>query len=326
MEKIRLDLFKLIDENDKGQGVIKALNTQKLKKKLKILIEDIKEEKKQKIKDVAELLNLSYLDFYNKLFRRNCSLPLLKELIKLWGKVTRKSSREIREKKIEIQEEIKILTYGAGNTYKSVKVVHFLSENLCKIVGALIADGHLTKLIKPSGSPSYVITIDDKYEDNLSRFCSWIREEFGVRLKPKYCSKNNYWRIDFGNKIIYRYLEKLFEVPVGKKYEKLKVPPIIKKSSLNFKVSFLNSLFLFDGGIGKSVYFNFSTKSLTLLKDIEKLLKEIGINPDLVKETLDSSNVFEVRIWKRKKLKKFIEIFQSNENAQKWKYLNSLIH
>jgi intein/homing endonuclease len=84
-------------------------------------------------------------------------------------------------------------------------------------------------------------------------------------LIPKYYQKNNYWRVDFGNKIIYRYMEKIFEIPVGKKHEKVKIPKVIEQSSLKFKKAFLQGLFIFDGGLGKS-YFNFCTKgSVNLL-------------------------------------------------------------
>jgi len=326
MKKVRLDLFKLHDENDKGQGTIKAVNNTKLKSFLKKIIKDIQKKEDLSVKDIAEKMGLSYLNFYNKLFRKKSELQLIKKLTELWGDITKSSTKEINRKLTEIQDIIEELTYGAGNTHKIVKAPKFLTKNLCKTVGAVIADGHLTKHIKKSGSPSYLISVDDESKDNLDRFCKWMKEEFETKIRPKYSRKNNYWRVDFGNKIIYRYLNKLFEIPIGKKHEIVKTPNLIKFADLSMKISFLNGLFLFDGGIGlKSIYFNYSTKSITLLKEVKETLMELDIEPDYVsKDIIPSTKVAELRIWSKEKLKKLTKIFSEVEHAQKWIKLESI--
>jgi hypothetical protein len=327
MKKIRLDLFKLHDENDKGQGIIKAVNNTKLKSFLKKIMKDIQKKENLSVKDIAKKMDLSYLNFYNKLFRKKAELQLIKKLIKIWGDLMKSSTKEIDRKQIEIQDAIEELTYGAGNTHKIVKAPKFLTKNLCKIAGAIIADGHLIKHIKKSGSPSYLISIDDEFKDNLDRFCEWMKEEFGTIMQPKYSRKNNYWRVDFGNKIIYRYLNKLLEVPIGKKHEIVKTPSLIKFADLSLKISFLNGLFLFDGGIGsKSIYFNYSTKSITLLKEVKETLMELNIEPDYIsKDIIPSTKVAELRIWSKEKLKKLTKIFSKVEHAQKWIKLESTV-
>jgi ribosomal protein L18E len=324
-KKVRLDLFKLHDENDKGCGRIKVINNIQLKIFIKKLIKEIQKSSQSTIKDIAKELGLSYLSFYNKLFRKNCELILLKRLIEFWKNITKKSRKEVNRRIIRLQNCIKELTYGAGNTYKKVTAPKILTKNLCRIAGSVIADGHLTKYIKKSGSPSYVITVDDESKHNLFQFCSWIKEEFGTQIRPKYNRKNNYWRVDFGNKIIYRYLNKLFEIPVGKKHAIVKIPSLIKSSNLSMKISFLNGLFMFDGGIGsKTIYFNYSTKSIILLKEVEKILTELNILPDYVSNgIIPSTGVAELRIWSRNKLKNLIKIFSKegeyNEKMDKIK-------
>jgi hypothetical protein len=328
MKEVRIDLFKLQDENDKGQGIIKAINNPKLKFFLKKVIKKIREKEGLTIKDIAKRMGFSYLDFYNKLFRKQSELGLIQKLIELWGEIMKSSREEIDRKYAEIQDTIEELTYGAGNTRKVAKAPKFLTKNLCKIAGSVIADGHLITYVKKSGYPSYVITVVDESKDNLLQFCDWIKEEFGVEIRPKYNEKNNYWRVDFGNKIIYRYLNKLFEIPAGEKYTIVKVPNLIKFSNLPMRISFLNGLFLFDGGVGsKTIYFNYSTKSTVLLKEVKEILAELNISPDYVSDDIvPSTRVAELRIWSKEKLKNFVRIFGEVESYEKWIKLKSILN
>ena len=64
MNEVRLDLFELHDESDKGQGRIKAELNPKLKAMLRRLVRELKLKKKIKIKDIAKQVDLPYYEFW----------------------------------------------------------------------------------------------------------------------------------------------------------------------------------------------------------------------------------------------------------------------
>jgi hypothetical protein len=314
MKKVRLDLFKLHDENDKGQGRIKAVINSELKLELKILIQEIQKGSPLKIKDIADYLGIGRYEFYRCL-KRKIPLVCLCNLLELWEKITKNS---IKGKQCKLFNKINYLSHGAGNTYKIVKCQKYLTENQCKIIGAVLADGHLK-----NGMLEYSIIVRDGTEDTVRLFCKWVEEEFGIKLQANFDKSQNLWYVSFGNKIIFRYLNKIYDVHFGKKASIAKMSEIVRKSSLNFQKTFVTGVVMFDGGVDhRTGYFDLTTKSIYLVKDVEQVLKKFNVNPDYVSDSLDPiSGVYKLRIRQKEKLKKFLEIFLE-PNTMKWSQLN----
>lgn len=323
MNEVRLDLFKLHDESDKGQGRIKAELNPKLKAMLRRLVRELKLKKKIKIKDIAKQVGLPYSEFWRCLQKTRIPIVVIVKLLEFWSKITSTPSNMVG---IKLQDEINKLSHGAGNTYKKVYPPRFLSEDLCKIVGAIIADGHLRHRKLKSGMFEYTIVVRDGFKDNLDSFCSWVSNEFEVELTPKYSSKDHHWYVSFGNKIIFRYINKLFGVQFGKKSDIVRMPDVIKDSGVEFKRAFATGVLMFDGGVDhRTGYFDFTTKSRQLMNDIKNILLLCGIEPDYVSDELDLvSGVYKLRIRQRRKLKGILDFLEPG--TTRWIQLNSHIN
>jgi len=323
MGNIRLDLFKLHDENDKGQGRIKAVLNEELKNLLKQMVIDIRKTKKLKVKDIAKSVNLRYYEFWRCL--NQCHIPLitLNKLVLLWLEIT---DGNVKNKMEDVTRNITLLSHGAGNTYKVVTVPRILTENLCKICGAIIADGHL-KYRKTKNGCDYSIIVRDQYEDNLLLFTKWLKEEFGTIVRPAYDKNQRLWYIDFSNKIIFRYLNSIFEIPFGKKSNIVKIPKLIENSYDEYRKAFVVGVLMFDGGINyRNGYFDLSTKSEFLVKNIEHILRKFNIKPDYISKEIDKySKVFELRIRRKKKLGRLLQLF-IEPNTTKWEQLNTHVN
>src|SRR5439155_13885058 len=178
---------------------------------------------------------------------------------------------------------------------------------------------HLEKNAKGNG---YLIELSDFYETNVKLFCHWLQKVFGIKANYKRHRSGNYFETRFKNKIVFRYLSRILGIPIGKKSKFIKMPEIIKNSGLNYKKAFVTAALLFDGGvIFKSGYYQFSSKSLSLIKDVENVLIECGIKPDHVDRLPDKNEVYRLLIRNKDKLKKVLTNFLP-PNSTKYSQLN----
>lgn len=317
-KKVSLNLFVVVDARDCGQGRIKVLTNENLRNFIKELISRIQAETFCNMKEIAGQLGLKYMDLYNNLSRNRICLTTLKRLLIWWGRKYNKPEAEIENMLLDLQSRIDILSYGAGNTHKIVKFPHSLTENLCKIAGAIVADGYLgCQISKTNNRQRYVITVDDQYKDNMKKFCKWIYEEFRLKLKLKYNEPNNYWRVDFCDKIVHRVLNRIFAIPSGRKDFKIELPPIIE-NNFAFTMAFLKGYMLFECGVGiKKLYWNISTKSTRMFEFLNLFLKQQGIEPDSAKDYRDITCTYEIRIWNKEKMKQIFDLFGESESI-KW--------
>ena len=114
------------------------------------------------------------------------------------------------------------------------------------------------------------------------------------------------WRIVFESKEILLFLNKVFEIPLGRKSEKVKVPSVIFSSDSNCKKAFIKGLFYSDGSFKKKSM-RFSSISENLIDDLKKLFDSLGF--DSVKRT-----------YKNKKLNKdYFELFLLTNEAKRFK-------
>jgi len=311
MKRVRLDLFKLCEVDEKAKGCIKVILTPALKKKTKAILEGVKRVERRKVEEIVEELGMKYSTFRMSIQRKRLPLILIKKLVE----------RCDPYEEMEIIREIKELSSGTGNNYVKVNAPKLLTENLCKIAGAIVADGNLYI----GKGEKWQIKIGDQYKDNLESFSKWIKQEFGMSVKIKKDKRYRMFYIDFSNKIIFNYLHKIFNVEIGKKSSTASMPRIIKNSPFKYRKAFVIGLCMFDGGIGfERTYFCLSTKSKNLLREFNKILKRLKINYSSTNKPNRANKLYQTYVWSKSDLRKVLD-YLLEPNTTKWKQLKALL-
>lgn len=326
MREVRLDLFKLHDENDKGLGRIRIEKNPQFLKNFNQLLEEIRSVTKMSNNSICKKLNCSLDLLFHYKNDRKVPLGILIKLINLWKISLSKTEEEYEKRIVEIQDSILEVSHSSGRLLRKTKCPKGLSLNLCKLAGDIVADGNL-QLTKNAFGCAYEVRIWDQYKDNLDNFCSLIYSEFGIKREPKFDIKENYWYAKYGNKVILRYFSKIFGIPIGDKSAIVKMPDIIKTSSIEHQIAFINGVIMFDGGIHfAQPRFSLGTKSKLLYNDIKRVLNALNLQPDYTNEKIiDYKDVFSIEIWNKGKLKIILKTF-IEPNTIKWKQLNYLIN
>lgn len=311
MKEVKLDLFKLYNENEKIKGSIKIILTEKLKKLIKEIINELKSKEKLRTYELSEKLGMKCSTLRMSFKRNRLSLNFVKKLL------------DHSDEKSVLIKEIKELSSGTGNTYIRVKSPKILTENLCKIVGAIVADGNL---YLGKNNRKWQIKIGDQYRDNLELFSEWMDKEFGIKLEVRKDRKLRMFFIDFSNKIIFDYLNKLFSIKIGNKSSSVEMPKIINRSSLKYRVAFATGLSMFDGGIGFGRRnFSFNTRSKMLSENFNKVLHNLSINYSYSTKPNKANNLYQTFVWSERDLRKVLE-YLIEPNTIKWKQLNILLN
>lgn len=316
---IVVNLFDLHEEIDNAhpKGQIKASCSPELVKSFIDVLNEIQQTRRLKLKDIASMIGVSYVDLWE--FQKGRSIPLcvLRNLSTLASKITDKSAAEFSA---VLQSKIRYLEYGAGPNKRVCKAVKSIDEDLSKIAGAHAADGHLKRretFRKGRKIPRYEFVIRDEYFGNLKVFAKWMESTFGVEVKIKKENRHKGWYIYLGNKILFRYLNRVLGFPSGKKFDCVKVPTAITNSSLDIQLSFCLGAFTFDGCVNyRTGYVDFSTKSHELFTGINRILDAVGIWPDFVSKQADRFSRWIIRFRKYKNLKKCLALFEPT--TEKW--------
>jgi len=312
MRRVTLNIFKLHEKNDKRKGKIKAVLDNKFYRKV---LKKIRTQLKMKNRDIAKKIGVGYFSFIKSFQNSQVPLESLRKLILLYNKITKHSKKETER---DFLKKIRKLVCNSGKTLSSVNCVITLSETLCKIGGAISADGTL-HLDKNKRGYGYLIEVSDFYKDNLELFCRWIKKEFGIGIVLK--KKGNYYEVRLKNKIIFRYLNKILGIPAGKKSKIVMIPNLIRKSGLKYQKAFVSGLLLFDGGIDfKNGYYQFSTQSFRLLKDVKRVLTRFEIVPDYTSQNPDKKGVYRLIVRKKSKLQRLLSLF-IEKNTTKYEQL-----
>jgi len=191
---------------------------------------------------------------------------------------------------------------------KPVKAVKELTEDLCKICGAHAADGTLHDSF---------ICITDEDENNLECFKKWMENTFEIELPSIRKVKNsNEWRLAFHNKVISRYLNKIFEFPNGKKIYNVGEPEIIKNNNIKFRKAFAIGALSFEAGLGIAHDINLCVSSKAFRDSICSILNSCGMKLKIMEKK--SSEYW--RFWSNTlsidEAKRWLEFFEPY--TEKW--------
>ena len=201
METKKIDLFKLIDEDERRPGSWVMAKGENLNAYLEPLIEKAGDKFGSKRKFCKYLMD-----------KFNLSQPTSQRfvwLMKDWHPLflIREATNLNNTSYFEIQEHIEFLKMN-WPPLKTFKAVKELNEDLCKIIGAHAADGTLARNF---------VRITDGYESNIVALKKWIKNVFGVSYPIKKVEGSNEWKIEFHSGIIAGYLNRVFDFPIGSK-------------------------------------------------------------------------------------------------------------
>src|SRR3989344_2720329 len=159
--------------------------------------------------------------------------------------------------------ETTLNVYGGGtkDKSKSIKVPNEVDESLAYIVGALISDGHISKhsIDFSCYEKGFKKSVKDKLLDKFGKFESYYNDN----------------RVYLCNSFIPFYFNKVFEVPIGKKFNIVKIPEIILKSDNKVLASFVRGLF--DGDGTAKAGLSYKTFSKELAEGLTYVLARLGI-------------------------------------------------
>jgi len=302
MENMEIDLFKLQDKNldIKARNWL-VVNGSTIKNALSVLLQKLESNEISKYKFhkiLIKELKTSKANAQRLAYLRREWYPLI---------FIEKLLDSTNESKKDFQKHIEHIKVNTPPS-KSVKAVTELTEELCKTCGAHAADGTL------SGS---FICITDEDENNLKCFKKWVENTFGVKLpNVRKVKDSNEWKLAFHNKVISRYLNKIFEFPNGKKIYNVGEPEIIKNSDIKFRKAFAIGALSFEAGLGISHEISLCVSSKAFRDSLYEILNSCSIKSKIMEKK--SSEYW--RFWSNslsvEEAKKWLELFEPS--TEKW--------
>jgi intein/homing endonuclease len=149
-----------------------------------------------------------------------------------------------------------------------------VSNDLSYIVAAVICDGHIKR-------DKYRVVFENVNLDTVKKFSRCLENVFGInayyfKIYDKRKGRKLRYRIEINSKPLVVLLNKIFEIPRGKKSDKIKVPKVIKESNIEIKKSFIEGVFDTDGGKRHGTL-GLSSKSKKFRDDVAVILNDLNI-------------------------------------------------
>jgi len=189
-------------------------------------------------------------------------------------KVTKLMNQTKNMKVIKNDKRYSIVQIIRGSN-KIVKIPHFLSEDLSYLVAAIICDGHLKKDKYRIYFELTNIQVIKKFlekMDNVFEIKAYYRKKMDKRGNRKMI-----YIVAINSKPVVVFLNKIFEVPRGKKSGKVKIPKNIMNSNIKIKRAFIEGVFDTDGGKRRRGL-GLSSASIQFRNDMIELLSEFKIS------------------------------------------------
>ena len=293
---LNLNLYQVCDEKI-NVGSIQILLDIHTKKQLVEAISCLR--KKRSLQEISKLLGVDYTTLWRYLVKKD-TIPLV--VLKRLEQLSKQTfSQEIWQ-------------FSCGHANNVVKLPTKLSTTLAKIVGAILADGHL-KIRKSKRGYHYELVLREEYKSNVDAFAKWFYDVFNLELNVKK-GKNHYY-IYCSNKIIILFLTSIIGLPTGKKVDIVLIPNIFREVPKSIKFGLLQGIFMFDGGVDYATgYVGLTSRSHRLILDVHEMLKKINLTPNYVSSVSDKYQRHKILFRKESKLKECLKLFESN--TEKW--------
>lgn len=294
----------------------------------------------QNIKQLSKDLNLNYSNI--KQYRRGVKLfpeEIFNNLIEkspnkeFWLKDTQRFEDNwgsIKGGKIISKKSNNAKRTEYARKFRKITKVNIkLNEFFCEFYGALLGDGCISKFRDSKNNERYVILFSGNKRldsDYFKYLKNKLLEEYNLSTYYYESKKQNVCIISIKNKRLCLELNKSFDVPIGIKYEKLKLSKKVLDLQWNFKKYLLRGLFDTDGCIlankrekYRYPWISISSKSESFRNELIKLLREQDY-PAYITGNKDVCvrGIANVKRW-------FSDIGSSN-NRNKYKYEYFLKH
>jgi DNA-binding transcriptional regulator YiaG len=194
-------------------------------------------------------------------------LSLLKKLIK---------NSEFRDEVNDIKQNTKWLSVPSSPN--KVKIPE-MNPEIAYIVGYISGDGHIRNPTK-SGD-KWEIIVESWSDSNILKMINKIvSKNFGIRGNLHKNTTRKGWRLFISSKIFHRILTRLFKIPVGEKYSRVRVPQIIKNANEKIRQAYIQGWFDAEGFVTYShnkPQIEFFIKNRSVTKWIKQQLENFGI-------------------------------------------------
>lgn len=212
-------------------------------------------------------------------------------------------------------------------------------KNYCKNISVINTAGRLRIKIKTDNPEKVIsninkshasiflrnqINLTDGYFNAVLAYKKWIKECFNFDVAVKKHSKKDAWVIDFGNKIIGRYLTVFLGFPNGEKTLTVKEPYLIANSHLKFREAFLIGFLTFEGHVPPvSNRIECISKSRKLIKSIREILDRLQI-PIRIRKDKYGRWICNSLSLNKQKMMIARDLFE--KNTEKWQRMNEKIN
>jgi len=241
---------------------------------------------------------------------RGIPISVCYKIVKEYCKETNTNSRKLWDKIYSKVVQFKSESSGS----KPIKLPKELTKDLAYFVGAL-RDGCLATF---SGNPNHFGVLMTQ-ESNPK----WLKETI-IPIVRKLFDLNPIPRkeIQIYNKPLFKFFEKLFEMPPGNQAE-WSTPQLIKQAPLNLQVSYIRGFFDAEGTcIPTEPLIGFFQKNKSSLRFIKNKLKELNIKSGSI---LPDRNIWRFWISEKRSVKLFIEKIGTSHQEKLNRFNKTLI-
>jgi len=205
------------------------------------------------------------------------------------------------------QKNIILSLRGSHHNIKIPK----LNRKLAYVTGYLYGDGTLSSYKKGERLEFYDIS-----KEYLEYTASNITNLFNIKTYSiKKDKRKECFQLRFNNKLLVLFFNKVFEVPIGKKKGKSKIPEIIKDSS--YVLDFISGFFDAEGHVYYTPEYGYRISCAQcdnlFLKEISDALFKLKIANKI---TNYRSRIYELRISNKENFYKFLSIFKLKHPAK----------
>jgi len=186
----------------------------------------------------------------------------------------------------QIKLDTSDIEFSKFDIKKGLKFPDFLSEDLAYLCGVLSGDGCISINHKKG---NYAIPLYGNPKSDVRFYKDIIvplfKNLFGIEVRPRLVDHRTVYMIPVVSKSLVKFFIKVFDFPIGKKYNKLRIPTIIK-SDQKYVISFIRGLADTDFCISlkktNKEYKHYPviacvSKSRTLIEELSKELAELGL-------------------------------------------------
>jgi len=238
-------------------------------------------------------------------------LVFLKCLLEFHAKILgRKNGRKMTY----VLPLLKEMSSGYWGSRVLVKIPNTLTTDLAYFLGIITGDGSLPNVKDKKGDRIYEIKLEEARPEFFERlYCPLILKLFGrqARLSKRMRQDGRVtWQAVIGAKPIFRLLTRLFDMPVGKKHDIVRMPTLIKNSNPRIWAFYIRGLFDTDGSISSGRVTLYSG-SRSLMEDIGNCFRRLAIDFDLYEYKGRGAAEFQLHV-SRDSTGKFIDLIGSN--------------